>query len=624
MRTNAVNRTQSSPSSAPSGRQSQMMGIYRGIVKNNLDDMGMGRCQIYVPAFGGDPNDERTWYTATPVTPQMGATNPQNSSWGGEEDVQSQDSYGIMNPGQQIENVVLISFLGGNSKTPVIIGNMMQQNMSNSIAGFPSGVAHQGTINEVHPPVTEYNKQDSEINPREPVRPRQEVFARQLFQQGVYRDMQRGQSSTSPLRDQVPQFTSIKTPRGNTFVMDDGSLNRDSGAGVDERSYTRSSNAQSFIRMRSSSGAQLYLNDGDGYVYMNSAKGMGFMQIADDSISLYSKSNISFRAKGGVVMRVDGNYNLEVLNNMAIKTESFTLNCDNLNIIETGNGTHIESNGDISMKSDGFIGFNSSSHNKNGATIFEKAANIFENSGMPTEYIEPDEVVAGEAQDRRADGLQNSVESSESTLPDGGLVTHQPSSASRATGGYDPSAPGANCNPTSTQELGDGSATSYPSNPTSEQDTTGQVPADSSDPSAPVNPEYSGVGGLLEYTNQGATRNRPVTQTLVTKLITAVAAFYGQDYRIEVYSGGQAAIGTGGSRTGTVRHDNGHAADIYIIDPSGRHVPSSAQGGFAQYWLDKNNGSVGVGMNRGGIHLDEWGSSTGPQLRGGMGYRWSY
>ncbi len=66
----------------------------------------------------------------------------------------------------------------------------------------------------------------------------------------------------------------------------------------------------------------------------------------------------------------------------------------------------------------------------------------------------------------------------------------------------------------------------------------------------------------LRYTNQRATRNQPLSPALQRALgflpelgITA-----------EVFSGGQAAKGSGGPRTGSTRHDHGDAADVRFYE----------------------------------------------------------
>lgn len=61
----------------------------------------------------------------------------------------------------------------------------------------------------------------------------------------------------------------------------------------------------------------------------------------------------------------------------------------------------------------------------------------------------------------------------------------------------------------------------------------------------------------LKYENQGATRNQPLND----KLIQALSFLPELGVEMRVVSGGQAAAGSGGPRTGSTRHDHGNAAD---------------------------------------------------------------
>lgn len=121
-----------------------------------------------------------------------------------------------------------------------------------------------------------------------------------------------------------------------------------------------------------------------------------------------------------------------------------------------------------------------------------------------------------------------------------------------------------------------------------------------------------GAGGPLApvtYTNRGATRDRPVTPALLEAIQRGVSAVYGEGYRAEIYSGGQAAKGMLGRRTGSTRHDDhgagGEAADLYVYGPNGQRVTGTDLAKLGQHWEATNQGGVGLEMRGGGIHLDQ-------------------
>lgn len=80
----------------------------------------------------------------------------------------------------------------------------------------------------------------------------------------------------------------------------------------------------------------------------------------------------------------------------------------------------------------------------------------------------------------------------------------------------------------------------------------------------------------LTYANQGATRNMPLSNDLVT----ALSFLPELGLTAEVFSGGQPTIGTSPNRVGSTRHDGGGAADLFFYQNGQRldwanpaHVP---------------------------------------------------
>lgn len=123
----------------------------------------------------------------------------------------------------------------------------------------------------------------------------------------------------------------------------------------------------------------------------------------------------------------------------------------------------------------------------------------------------------------------------------------------------------------------------------------------------------------IVYTNSGAIRNKKLIPLLERRLQEAVSSVYGEGYTAQVYSGGQPARGEKGRRTGSVRHNHGRAADVYIVAPDGKRVTGDGLAPLGQYWAAKKYGGVGLEMHGGGIHLDAW---SKPPPGGGMS--WNY
>lgn len=64
----------------------------------------------------------------------------------------------------------------------------------------------------------------------------------------------------------------------------------------------------------------------------------------------------------------------------------------------------------------------------------------------------------------------------------------------------------------------------------------------------------------LLYSNEGKVRNKPISP----QLRTSMSFLRDMGITMEVFSGGQDAAGEGGRRTGSTRHDHGHAADVFF------------------------------------------------------------
>lgn len=71
------------------------------------------------------------------------------------------------------------------------------------------------------------------------------------------------------------------------------------------------------------------------------------------------------------------------------------------------------------------------------------------------------------------------------------------------------------------------------------------------------------VEDWLTYSNQGATRNLPLSPDL----IGALGYLADMGITASVYSGGQPGIGTSDRRTGSTRHDHGNAGDFHLTHP---------------------------------------------------------
>ncbi|OOO34602.1 hypothetical protein [Agrobacterium sp. YIC 4121] len=111
----------------------------------------------------------------------------------------------------------------------------------------------------------------------------------------------------------------------------------------------------------------------------------------------------------------------------------------------------------------------------------------------------------------------------------------------------------------------------------------------------------------IRYANQGATRNRELSEELLKRL------GYLENMRVtaEVFSGGQPGIEEGGNRVGSTRHDHGGAADVFFYKDGKKLDWANDQDRpiFQQIVSEgKANGITGFGagpgyMQQGSMHI---------------------
>lgn len=135
-----------------------------------------------------------------------------------------------------------------------------------------------------------------------------------------------------------------------------------------------------------------------------------------------------------------------------------------------------------------------------------------------------------------------------------------------------------------------------------EDDQEGEETQDNDGSSLPEElQEGDGTGTVTQ--NQlasGKIRNQPIASDLNSILAQAGAA---AGVNVIVESGGQPALGSGGRRTGSTRHDNGHAADVQLALSNGRilSLNNPADVPIIQNFIreTKRLGATGIGAGNG-------------------------
>ena len=133
-----------------------------------------------------------------------------------------------------------------------------------------------------------------------------------------------------------------------------------------------------------------------------------------------------------------------------------------------------------------------------------------------------------------------------------------------------------------------------------EGETTGEEESKNTGPSVIEEGLDTSDGSGVVTESQAGIRNQPIKPDL-----KAILARAGQEagVNVNVTSGGQPEKGSGGRRTGSTRHDNGHAADVQLTTSTGRvlDLNNPQDLPIIQNFIKsaKKNGATGFGAGNG-------------------------
>jgi hypothetical protein len=297
------------------------MGAYEGIIEQGLvtnPELKSSTVLIhYLPPFYGVTSSQFEGNDATSFN-----------------DVQK--SYGMWMAPPDLHTRVLCMFVESDSNQGYWIGCIPDRWQNHMIPGIAIssnvawGPGQKEKYGNVPVPVAEFLKKDRKnIKPNaepKPVHP----FADRLLKQGLLADKYRGSTTSSARRDMPSQVFGISTPGpldpkgpkqtvgyekkvtvpvsrlgGHTFVMDDGDVLGENR----------------LVRLRSSAGHQILLNDTANILYIANADGTAWFEMtASGKIDVYAKDSVSIHTEADFNFKADRDFNLEAGRNVNIRT----------------------------------------------------------------------------------------------------------------------------------------------------------------------------------------------------------------------------------------------------------------------------------------------------------------
>ena len=291
-------------------------GIITAIVKANVHPTHMGVIKVWNPGFSTDESDKTQWRTVRYCTPFYSRV---DNSGVGDTYFGTKVPAGITTPPPDLGTKVLCFFPEGRNSEgyyfacvpdTYMMQTLPEATISNGVASgefndSPSGAHHTGKI----------------TNWRTQTRPEDFFTQDTLVKQGLSDDRIRGLNNSSYMREspaeiigiaskgrrittQGQDFTitynqQIKNPdtadkkilegllgptarrKGHSITLDDGDIDGNSNQ----------------IRLRTSTGHQLLLNDSEGVIYVGNSDGSCWIELSNEgTMDVYAQDSINFRS----------------------------------------------------------------------------------------------------------------------------------------------------------------------------------------------------------------------------------------------------------------------------------------------------------------------------------------
>lgn len=264
--------------------------MYIGVVKKNDDSQNMGRLQVWIEEFGGDPDDQSSWIGVSYASPFGGTTSIFDQGTNVTEYEDTIKSYGFWAVPPDLDARVLVGFAAGKLDKGYWFACLFQRGTQVSIPGIPAKKTWTGD----NKPAAPKNRKDSDPDLEKYVE--HKPMSNALKQQGLADDPIRGTTSSGATREAPSKVIGLLTPGQHQFVMDDGDKDGNS----------------KLIRLRTTNGTQLLLDDTSGHVYIISKAGENWMELsADGRIHIYGSKDISIHTQENLNLYADKSINIE-------------------------------------------------------------------------------------------------------------------------------------------------------------------------------------------------------------------------------------------------------------------------------------------------------------------------
>lgn len=413
-----VNRGQSKDLTFGRGRTPVDPGPYIGVVRDSVDLTLAGRLRVYIPEMpGSDEADPATWHTVSYMSPFYGVTPNSTTNTGPGDFIGGRQSYGFWATPPDVGTKVVVIFVYGDPNQGYYIGCIPEPALTHMIPAIGAAAdpndpgdsddyyAAEGTpsIFSGKPllPTIEINTADPEAlaDPKYYTRKKAvHVYqAAQMLQQGIIDDPNRGPITTNSQRESPSRVFGISTPGqpiyqgrfadsqiegeidsgdvqpqelevvgrvgGHTLAMDDGDL----------------SGSNKLLRVRSSQGHQILMNDSESFLHIISKRGDVWIEFnREGALDIYAENSINLRTAGTLNLHADRDININaegqirMRSNLAMNLETqdvFNLRADKDINVYTQSAYNVRADGTLFLDTGGKGSWNCGGELRQEATL---------------------------------------------------------------------------------------------------------------------------------------------------------------------------------------------------------------------------------------------------------------
>ena len=340
-------------------------GIVTGVVKANVHGAHMGVIRVWIPTFSTDPEDKAQWRTVrycTPFYSRVESQSPDDNSF-----LNTKVPSGIVTPPPDLGTKVLCFFPEGRNAEgyyfACIPDTFIMQNIPEVTLNSdnePAGEINDKSTDHQSKKITNFKSQKRAIDP----------FAKvYLTAQGLQDDPVRGISNSGYMRESPSELIGFSS-KGRRITSDGKDFLRTYNAELKSKNTTDPAVVQGLlspaarrkghsvtlddgdidgnsnqIRLRTSTGHQLLLNDSEGVIYIGNATGSTWIELNNTgTVDVFAEDSINFRTK---------NMNFHADENIKFHSKGYTQIVSEEQLALQGKGVTVSSGADYSVSSSG-------------------------------------------------------------------------------------------------------------------------------------------------------------------------------------------------------------------------------------------------------------------------------